>query len=428
MDQPQHASYSLFSQTFGIENIFRYYNRIATYNYTQAFEYSGLEDHRLTLGGDFNWMQTIFTNEQTVAKLKRRDYDRLLPEQPLRPGPVDRWASRAHRRRPALLVLDPARPVPGAPRSPSSTACPREQSLDFHTGYYVQYLNSINFADQENLNEFYYPAKKVDYRTVNPSTSLLLLRRLRRREDPGRMGLHPGGLLQDPEPPHRLRPRGAARFPAGTGGPAAWATTSRRPTATATASRSPSGAPKALLFGGLSYSNGTSVIREDNSDEAFFPRWHQPHSFKADLAINWRGKDGIWNTRKRGRYFRSSTTLKYATGLPYTEDDRLRAHPPPGPEPGPAAPAGPIPNSTGDLDTVNGNRNAAFVPAYLRWDAKVVDWGREGKWNFSWTLLNLTDHENIFFYSYDRQTNPPKRVEITQFPFFPMLVNYEYNF
>src|SRR5690606_35889158 len=68
------AAYSLFSQSFGLSSIFGIYNRIATWNYRQSFEYTGLADHRLSLGVDLNWMQTIFTSTQTVVDLKQRDY------------------------------------------------------------------------------------------------------------------------------------------------------------------------------------------------------------------------------------------------------------------------------------------------------------------------------------------------------------------
>jgi hypothetical protein len=80
------------------------------------------------------------------------------------------------------------------------------------------------------------------------------------------------------------------------------------------------------------------------------------------------------------------------------------------------------------VNLLRGNRNAAFVPAYFRWDLKPADFGKEGRFSISTTILNLTDHKNIFFYTYDRQANPPKRIEITQFPYFPFLVNFEYYF
>jgi hypothetical protein len=148
---------------------------------------------------------------------------------------------------------------------------------------------------------------------------------------------------------------------------------------------------------------------------------------KADLALNWRGADGIWPVARKGRYFRSSTQLKYATGLPYTE---IIGHEPAHLiDQGTGGSAGgPSPTFEDNVQAEYGNYNLSFVPSYFRWDVKPVDWGREGKWNFSWTILNITNHENVFFYSYDRQKNPPERITVTQFPLFPFLLSYEYYF
>ena len=89
---------------------------------------------------------------------------------------------------------------------------------------------------------------------------------------------------------------------------------------------------------------------------------------------------------------------------------------------------GPNPEFEGNLNVMRAGYNEAVVPPYFRWDVKPVDWGREGKWNFSFTILNVTNHKNVFFYTYDRQQNPPERITITQFPFFPFLLSYEYTF
>ena len=120
--------------------------------------------------------------------------------------------------------------------------------------------------------------------------------------------------------------------------------------------------------------------------------------------------------------------VKYATGLPFTE---IAGYVPGhllDQNPGGQGAGGPNPDFPNNISTPRGNRNGSFVPPYLRWDIKLVDWGRKDKWNFSWTILNVTDHKNIFLYAYDTQQNPPERLEITQFPFFPMLFNYEYYF
>src|SRR5690606_12436516 len=70
--------YSHFSQSFGLENIFKFYNRIVTAGLKQTFEYTGLESHRLSFGVDANWMETIFVNEQTIVNIRLRDDTRFM--------------------------------------------------------------------------------------------------------------------------------------------------------------------------------------------------------------------------------------------------------------------------------------------------------------------------------------------------------------
>jgi hypothetical protein len=89
---------------------------------------------------------------------------------------------------------------------------------------------------------------------------------------------------------------------------------------------------------------------------------------------------------------------------------------------------GPKPEFQDNIDLQKDQYLWDFVPSYMRWDVKPVDWGREGKWNFSFTILNVTNHENVFLYTYDNSTNPPERQTIPQFPFFPFLLSYEYQF
>ena len=75
-----------------------------------------------------------------------------------------------------------------------------------------------------------------------------------------------------------------------------------------------------------------------------------------------------------------------------------------------------------------GSRNAGRQTNYFRVDVKLIDIGREDKWNFNWTIINLTDHENMFYTFYDTSKNPPKKTNITQFPFLPIMLSYEYYF
>ena len=144
---------------------------------------------------------------------------------------------------------------------------------------------------------------------------------------------------------------------------------------------------------------------------------------KLDLGVNWRGEDAIWQS---GRYLRSSAQLKWASGMPYTpylgyhgSHDIDQSYP--GFSIGGA-------EHYQNIAVPLGNRNTSLESDYFRLDIKAIDFGRENKWNFGFTILNVTNHENVFFHSYDTSENPPKAEKFTQFPFFPLLLSYEYYF
>jgi hypothetical protein len=318
------------------------------------------------------------------------------------------------------------------PRLTIKRDLPHRQAVDFHIGHYVQYINSLLFGDQESLNEFYFPAKKARYRTISPSTSWLAAAGYSKEGifDAFTFSLEGYYKILDhlllaaatSEVADSVQQDSASQFgdyfKEAEGYSYGYEATLRK--------------PAGRLQGGVSYSSGMAVIREEKFEEAYYPRWHQARSLKIDAAVNWTGPEGIWGSartgKKAGRYFRSSSQIKYATGLPYTE---VIGYQPSHLVDQNAGQGGGDPNAPlfpDNLETVNGNYNKSFVPSYFRWDVKPVDWGREGKWNFSFTILNITNNPNVFFYSYDRATNPPEKVTFTQFPLFPLLVSYDYYF
>jgi hypothetical protein len=73
-------------------------------------------------------------------------------------------------------------------------------------------------------------------------------------------------------------------------------------------------------------------------------------------------------------------------------------------------------------------RNTETRSDYFRLDVTPIDWGREGKWRLYWTLLNVTNRENVFLVNYDTSKNPPEKEETYQIPFLPIMVGYEYQF
>ncbi len=423
-------SYSLLSQGFGLEAVFGLYNNIITWRAQQAYDYTGADDHRFTLGAALERTDITFRDEQANNVQREQSafwLTSLFAQDRWTPGNGP-WEITPGAR---LNYMSTLNAMQVEPRLSVKRSLPLGQTVDFHVGRYVQYINSIIFSDQENLNEFYFPAKKTSFRTVNPSTSWLAALGYSRDGifDAFSFSLEgyykildhllisaafselPDSLINDE------RFEFGDSFKEAEGYSYGYEVSLRK--------------PAGRLQAGVSYASGVAVIREDNYDQAYYPKWHQPHSLKIDGTINWTGQDGIWGRartgKKAGRYFRSSTQIKYSTGLPYTEISGYQPSHLLDQNTGLGG-GGPSPTFSDNVQTLNGNYNQAFVPSYFRWDLKPVDWGREGKWNFSWTFLNITNNPNVFFYSYDRSENPPKRITVTQFPFFPVLLSYEYYF
>jgi len=422
-------SYSLMSQTFELLNIFKLYNNIVTWQGKQAFEYSGIDDHRLTFGLSLEKTDIVFSQEQQVVASENRDANSylltsLFTQDKWTPKSAPGWEFTPGVRLNHITSLNE---FGAEPRLTVKKTLPHGQAVEAHAGRYLQYINSIIFSDQENLNEFYYPATRAKYRTVNPSSSILLALGYSKEKLLGQYDFTLEGYYKaldhllisasSGDTPDSVRNDSAAEFgdffKEAQGYSLGFETSLRE--------------PDGVISGGISYSRGYSVIREDNYNEPYYPKWHQPYSVKLDAAINWRGSDGIWPGARKGRYFRSSTQIKYASGLPYTEysgyDETHLIDQGSGTLAG-----GPNPEFEQNIQLTKGSYNQSFVPSYFRWDIKPVDVGREGKWNFSWTILNITNHENVLLYSYDTQKNPPKRLTIPQFPLFPFLLNYEYYF
>jgi hypothetical protein len=173
--------------------------------------------------------------------------------------------------------------------------------------------------------------------------------------------------------------------------------------------------PAGPITGSLNWNQGWAVLKEPGLN-AYFPSWHQPYAIKADLGLNWLGEDGFrkWGN---GKFLRTSVQFKLASGMPYTPYlGYLFTHGVDWEYPGYESMA------------LQGSRNSVMRPDYLRLDVKLLDIGREGKWGLGFTILNLTDHENLFYTFYDTDKNPPEAEHVYQFPFFPMLINFEYFF
>jgi hypothetical protein len=134
-------SYSLLSQSFGLASIFAFYNNIVTMQARQVLEYSGLEGHRLSFGAAVDRTGIVFRNDQPVAGFNYRDatvfwlasafaQDKWMPHQnwDLTPGARVNYINTLNR-------------VAVEPRLSVKRLLPSNQAVDFHAGYYVQYIN-----------------------------------------------------------------------------------------------------------------------------------------------------------------------------------------------------------------------------------------------------------------------------------------------
>jgi hypothetical protein len=416
----------LFYQEFGIENLFSIRNDISTFASRQSLTFNDCANHTPTIGYDAEYSEVTFIQDSEMSKQRIEDINKpwhhILYAQDI--WRISDWEFQYGLRFNYHALSEQ---FGLEPRFSAKWNLTENQSINYHLGYYEQYLNSLMFSDQETLNEFYYPSRKsVLNGKIKPASSVLTVlgytfdnifgtyafNAEAYYKTQNNLVIYSEEILSD-DSASSLITSLADFFKTGMGYSFGYEVSLRK--------------PAGIVSGGLSLSQGWSVVKEQGDETSYFPNWHQPYSMKLDLGINWRGADGIWQyENKPGRYLRSSAALKWASGMPYTPYLGYR--------------------STHDIDqsfpgfsvgwtehdqniaVPLGNRNTSLQPDYFRLDVKPIDIGRENKWNFSFTILNITNHENVFFYLYDTSENPPKRERITQFPFFPLLVSYEYYF
>jgi hypothetical protein len=397
-------SYSEFHQDFKIEDLFGMQNGVSTLASRQALAYSGIDKHTLTFGYDLEYSEISFVQnvEMTGQKIEDKPqafHNILYFQDAWKP---DSWEMQYGLR---LNYHGLSEHFGIEPRFAASWEFAEDQKLELHTGYYFQYLNSLMFSDQEALNEFYYPARKTAINgTVKPSSSIL-----------SAIGYSKSNILETfnfnaevyYKTQNNLTVYDESRLDSisdkveslgdlivkGEGYSFGYEISLQK--------------PEGFVTGSINWNQGASVFK-DGSNKAYFPNWHQPYALKGDLCFNW---------FERTYFLRTSFQLKWASGMPYTpylgylasyEVDRQF----PGYQ----------------IISPLGNRNVTMQTDYFRLDAKVIDWGKKDKWNFGFTILNLTDHENLFFISYNTRQNPPEENRIYQFPFFPLLMNWEYYF
>ena len=409
-------AYSEFYQTMKIGDLMSIEMYLYSFAGKQWVNYRGIDNHTITFGYEVEYYYERYQEKlstMTIADIQKpfhhvgylQDAWKLTPDLLLQYGLRFNYQTAAEH-------------FGVEPRTSLTINLDRTKTLELYGGYYLQYLNSIIYTDQETLNEFYYPATTTTKgKHIEPASSWLAAIEYTQREIFDDYDATVGVYYKtqnnlntfvtqmdstDEEESDEFVI--ADYFGTAEAYSFGYELSLRK--------------DKGWLFGGINWSQSISVMRSNDGTKAYFPSWHQPYAVKMDLGINWKGdEDALWKHKVKGRYFRSSVMLKYSAGMPISEYKGYYFSEEIGTQ-----------QYDDDIVVLPGSRNAGRQTDYFRVDVKLIDIGREDKWNFSWTIINLTDHENMFYTFYDTSKNPPEKTSITQFPFLPIMLSYEYYF
>jgi len=409
-------AYSKFYQTMEVGDLMSIEMFLYTFAGKQWVNYRGIDNHTFTAGYELEYDYERYQEQMSSMKIAdiQKAFHHVAYVQ-------DAWKAA-----PDLLLQygmrfnyqTAAEHFGVEPRASLTLNIDDTKSVEIYGGYYLQYLNSIVYTDQETLNEFYYPATTTTKgRHIKPASSWLLAAEYSHRElfegYDATVGVYYKtqnnlntfqAVLDSNEETASDDFVVADGFGTAEGYSFGYELSLRK--------------NKGWWFGGINWSQGISVLKTNDGTKPYFPSWHQPYALKLDLGINWKGdEDALWKHEVKGRYVRSSLALKYSAGMPISEYKGYYYPQELGNQ-----------EYTDKITVVPGSRNAGRQTDYFRIDVKALDIGREGKWNFSWTIINLTDHENMFYTFYDTSKNPPEKTSISQFPYLPIMLNYEYYF
>jgi len=162
--------------------------------------------------------------------------------------------------------------------------------------------------------------------------------------------------------------------------------------------------------GNISYTYGKvrKTLDRDTSFE-FNTYWDSPHNFKLSLNYNF------------SKSFNIGTAVNYSTGKPYTETTGIYVRQ--------------NPDGTESIIEIKGELNAIRYPDYLRADISAnYTWfySNKSRLLLNLSILNLTNHENIQTYYYERieDTEGNFTIEKNVFPMFPIIpsIRMSYSF
>ena len=409
-------AFSEFYQTMKISDLMSIEMYLYTFAGKQWVNYRGISNHTLTIGYELEYDYERYQEQMSTIKIADiqepfhhvgylQDAWKMTPDLLLQYGMRFNYQTAAEH-------------FGVEPRASLTINLDNTKSLELYGGYYLQYLNSIVYTDQETLNEFYYPATTTTKgRHIDPASSWLLAAEYSHRNLFEGYDATVGVYYKTQSDLNTFvavldsnEETTSDDFVIADG----FGTASAYSFGYELSLRKDEG----WWFGGINWSQGISVMRTDDGTKPYYPSWHQPYALKLDAGINWKGgEDALWKHKVKGRYFRSSVMLKYSAGMPISEYKGYYVSEDMGHQ-----------QFSDEIVVLPGSRNAGRQTDYFRVDVKLIDIGREDKWNFNWTIINLTDHENMFYTFYDTSKNPPKKTNITQFPFLPIMLSYEYYF
>ena len=77
---------------------------------------------------------------------------------------------------------------------------------------------------------------------------------------------------------------------------------------------------------------------------------------------------------------------------------------------------------------IQGGLNNERKPNYFRLDLTLFDIGKTNSWRTYFTVINLTDHDNVYTVNYNGNEAPPKKTTTYQFPRLPVFLGAEVEF
>ena len=311
-------AYSEFYQTMKIGDLMSIEMYLYSFAGKQWLNYRGIDNHTVTFGYEVEYYYERYQEKlstMTIADIQKpfhhvgylQDAWKLTPDLLLQYGLRFNYQTAAEH-------------FGVEPRTSLTINLDRTKTLELYGGYYLQYLNSIIYTDQETLNEFYYPATTTTKgKHIEPASSWLAAIEYTQREIFDDYDATVGVYYKtqnnlntfvtqmdstDEEESDEFVI--ADYFGTAEAYSFGYELSFRK--------------DKGWLFGGINWSQSISVMRSNDGTKAYFPSWHQPYAVKMDLGINWKGdEDALWKHKVKGRYFRSSVMLKYSAGMPISE-------------------------------------------------------------------------------------------------------------